>query len=163
MTNTVRRVRQGEYDAVADLTAQVYRGEGYGSDAYEPVLRDVAGRDRDAVVLVAVDGAQVLGAVAVATGGPWAERSEPDEAEIRMLAVDPTVRGRGIGTSLVLACLDHARDGGCARMRLSTEPTMTAAHRIYDRLGFTRTPERDWEPAPGIPLLTYVLTLGANG
>ncbi|MEO6206035.1 MAG: GNAT family N-acetyltransferase [Mycobacteriales bacterium] len=162
MTVTIRRVRPGEYDVVADLTAQVYRGEGYGSDDYEPVLRDVAGRDRDAVVLVAVDEDQILGAVAIAVSGPWAERAEPDEAEIRMLAVDPGARGQGVGTSLVVACLERARAAGCLRMRLSTEPTMAAAHRIYDRLGFTRTPERDWYPAPDIPLLTYVLALEAS-
>jgi hypothetical protein len=37
---------------------------------------------------------------------------------------------------------------------------MYAAHRIYDRLGFVRTPERDWEPVPGlVSLLTYALEL----
>jgi len=39
---------------------------------------------------------------------------------------------------------------------------MHAAHRIYERLGFTRTPDRDWNPLPepyDITLLTYVLTL----
>ena len=162
MTMTIRRVKPAEYDLVADLTAQVYRGEGYGSDDYEPVLRDVAGRDRDAVVLVAVDDQQIVGAVALAVGGPWAERAEPDEAEIRMLAVAPTARGKGVGTSLIQACLDGARQSGCVRVRLSTEPTMAAAHRIYDRLGFVRTPERDWTPAPNIPLLTYVLPLGES-
>mgnify|MGYP004634202519 FL=1 len=32
---------------------------------------------------------------------------------------------------------------------------MTAAQRLYQRLGFTRLPERDWQPAPGIDLLVY--------
>jgi hypothetical protein len=39
---------------------------------------------------------------------------------------------------------------------------MHAAHRIYERLGFTRTPDRDWNPLPDlddITLLTYELTL----
>ena len=39
---------------------------------------------------------------------------------------------------------------------------MHGAHRIYERLGFVRTPERDWNPLPelvGITLLTYELTL----
>jgi hypothetical protein len=33
---------------------------------------------------------------------------------------------------------------------------MRAAHRIYERLGFRRVPGRDWSPAPGIDLLTFV-------
>jgi ribosomal protein S18 acetylase RimI-like enzyme len=38
---------------------------------------------------------------------------------------------------------------------LSTDPLMTAAHRLYRRLGFTRLPERDWSPVPGTDLLVY--------
>jgi hypothetical protein len=36
---------------------------------------------------------------------------------------------------------------------------MTAAHRLYERLGFTRLPERDWTPLPGVDLLVYSLDL----
>ena len=32
---------------------------------------------------------------------------------------------------------------------------MTAAQRLYERLGFTRLPERDWSPVPGIDLIVY--------
>ena len=32
---------------------------------------------------------------------------------------------------------------------------MTAAQRLYERLGFTRLPERDWSPVPEIDLLVY--------
>jgi hypothetical protein len=34
-----------------------------------------------------------------------------------------------------------------------------AAHRVYGRLGFRRTPDRDWSPAPGIELLGFRLDL----
>ena len=36
---------------------------------------------------------------------------------------------------------------------------MTAAHRIYQRLGFTRLPDRDWEPVPVVKLLAFTLDL----
>ncbi|MFE5219215.1 GNAT family N-acetyltransferase, partial [Streptomyces sp. NPDC056626] len=51
---------------------------------------------------------------------------------------------------------------GCARVVLSTQRTMHGAHRLYGRLGFTRTPDRDWNPLPKLDdftLLTYELTL----
>ena len=157
---TIRRVRPDEYDAVAELTAGTYRAEGYGSPQYEPALRDVASRDATADVLVAEDDGRLVGAVTVVTrGGPWAERTGPGEAEIRMLVVDPAARGTGTGTALVSACLDVARQAGCTVVRLSTEPTMTTAHRLYERLGFVRSPEGDWEPVPGVKLLGYTLTL----
>jgi ribosomal protein S18 acetylase RimI-like enzyme len=36
---------------------------------------------------------------------------------------------------------------------------MHAAHRLYERLGFTRVPERDWSPVPGVQLVAYALPL----
>jgi hypothetical protein len=36
---------------------------------------------------------------------------------------------------------------------------MRVAHRVYERLGFRRAPERDWSPVPGIELLAFVLAL----
>ena len=159
-TPTIRAIVPAEYAAVAELTAATYRAEGYGSPEYEPALRDVASRDASADVLVAVLDGRVVGAVTVATrGGPWSERAAPGEAEIRMLVVDPAARGTGTGTALVVACVERARAAGCTAVRLSTEPEMTVAHRLYERLGFTRTPQRDWEPVPGVFLLTYVLRL----
>jgi hypothetical protein len=44
-------------------------------------------------------------------------------------------------------------------MVLSTDPRMAAAHRLYQRLGFLRLPERDWSPVPGVVLLVYVRDL----
>lgn len=157
---TIRRVRPEEHDAVGELTVAVYRAGGYGSPGYEPALRDVAGRDASAQVLVAVVDDRVVGAVTVATrGGAWAERAAAGEAEIRMLVVDPDARGAGIGEALVQACIAQARQEACTVLRLSTEPTMTTAHRLYERLGFTRTPSHDWEPVPGVALLGYALPL----
>jgi hypothetical protein len=36
---------------------------------------------------------------------------------------------------------------------------MKAAHRVYERFGFVRTPARDWEPRPDLELMTYELSL----
>ena len=76
-----------------------------------------------------------------------------------MLVVDPAAQGRGIGELLVTTCLTRARAAGKRRMVLSTDRRMTTAQRLYERLGFTRLPERDWQPAPGINLLVYALDL----
>ena len=157
----VRTAIEPEFAAIAELTATTYLAEGYGDQSYEPTLRDVAGRARAATVFVAVIGDEVVGSVAVATrGGAYAELAAPGEAVIRMLVVGPAARGSGAGTALVQSCLDAALADGCQVVRLSTQPTMTAAHRIYQRVGFVRTPLLDWEPVPGLRLLTYELLLG---
>jgi ribosomal protein S18 acetylase RimI-like enzyme len=92
-------------------------------------------------------------------GSPYAELCHEGQAEFRMLAVDPAVRGRGVGERLVRACLDRASEQGCASVVISTRPQMASAHRIYQRLLFERTPELDWAPAPGIELIAYTRTL----
>lgn len=157
---SVRPVRPEEHDAVAALTAQVYIGDGYSNPEYETALRDVDSRVASATVLVASIGADLVGAVTVASrGGEWAEQSALGEAVIRMLVVSAAARGQGAGEALVRACLEQARADGCTLVRLSSQPSMHAAHRLYARLGFVRTPSYDWSPIPGVDLLTYALPL----
>ena len=160
MPTTVRRAAPSDHAAVAELTASVYRGEGFSSADYEPALRDVGSRAASATVLVGEVGGDLVGAVTVATrGGEWAEQSVPGEAVIRMLVVGAGARGNGTGEALVRACLDLAREDGCTLVRLSSQEDMTAAHRLYERLGFVRTPSFDWSPVPGLFLRTYALPL----
>ena len=66
-----------------------------------------------------------------------------------MLAVAPEPQGQGVGEALAEHCLDRFREDGAVAVVLSTLPEMVAAHRLYERLGFVRTPERDWGPLPG--------------
>jgi hypothetical protein len=40
-------------------------------------------------------------------------------------------------------------------MVLSSLREMATAHRVYARLGYTRLPERDWEPVPGVHLIAF--------
>lgn len=156
----VRPVEPPEHDAVAALTVAVYRGEGYSTAGYETSLRDVASRAATATVLVAVDGERVVGAVTVATRlGPWAEQAVAGEAVVRMLVVAPEGRRAGAGEALMHAALDAARRDGCTLVRLSSQDDMTAAHRLYERLGFTRVPSFDWSPVPGVELRGFALPL----
>ncbi|MFE5818297.1 GNAT family N-acetyltransferase [Streptomyces sp. NPDC056479] len=168
MDIVIRQVHPGEYDALGEITAQAYLQDDlldFGeSDSYLGELKDVAGRAAAAEVLVAVEDDRLLGGVTfVPCGGPMADIARPGEAEIRMLAVDGIARGRGAGEALVRACVSRARaTEGCVRIVLSTQRTMLGAHRIYERLGFVRTPDRDWNPLPDVldlTLLTYELTL----
>jgi ribosomal protein S18 acetylase RimI-like enzyme len=168
MDIVIRRAAPGEYRALGDITAQAYLRDGlldYGEeDPYLPVLKDVAARAAAAEVLVAVDGDRLLGGVTFVAGpGPVADIAQPGEAEIRALAVAHAARGRGTGEALVRACLERARaTEGCTAVVLSSQRGMRSAHRIYERLGFVRTPERDWNPVPDLDdltLLTYELTL----
>ena len=166
----IRPARPDEYDDIGELAVRVYLAEGYTrtDSRYNAVLRDVAPRAEKAELMVAVDGAgtgtgPILGTVTYAgLGSPYAEHvSSPEEASFRMLVVDPAARGQGVGEALVQWCVERAADSGVRWLRLSTLAGMTAAGRLYLRLGFVRTPERDWSPEPGVELITYGREIGA--
>jgi ribosomal protein S18 acetylase RimI-like enzyme len=154
---TVEPARPDDFARIAQLTVDVYVGGGLATPAYALELADVAGRAERAELLVVRDTAgSVVGSVGLVLTGDWGNVTTSDEeAAFRMLVVDPAAQGRGIGELLVTTCLDRARAAGKRRMVLSTNPTMAAGQRLYERLGFTRLPERDWSPVPGIDLLVY--------
>ncbi|WP_165987487.1 GNAT family N-acetyltransferase [Streptomyces sp. YIM 98790] len=164
MDVTIREALPEELLPVADLLGSAYLSDGLLSlgteDPYLATLRDTARRAAEATLLVAVDPADgaLLGTVTFTPDGPYAEISRPDEAEFRMLAVSPGARGRGVGEALVRACIGRARRLGMRGMALSTSPRMHSAHRLYRRLGFVRSPERDWSPSPDFTLHVYTLT-----
>lgn len=164
----MRPLRPDEYEQAGTVTAGAYR-------EYEPVARgwdrwgqylqelaDVAGRSRHAVVLGAVDGGQVLGTATVeierdVDGVP---RAPGDPAHLRMLAVDPTARRRGVARALMTQAIDLARASGRKAMILPTTPYMKAGHPLYEELGFRRTPEHDVADQTGkAVVLAYRLEL----
>lgn len=161
MSVVVRPVGQDELAAVGRLTVDAYVADGIipADHDYADELRDASGRAAGATVLVAEDATGVVGTVTVARhGSPWAEIAGPHEAEIRMLAVHPKARGRGVGLLLVRAALDLARSTGAETVALTTLSTMRVAHRIYEGLGFVRAPERDWRHEDYV-MLVYTLPL----
>lgn len=158
----IRRAREDELAAVGDLTADAYVGAGVipAGESYVGFLRDAAHRDREAEVWVALDGDRVVGTVTyVEPGSALVEVSHEGEAEMRSLAVDPAATGRGVGEALTRHVLDRARERGFDAVVLCSSTTMRAAHRLYERLGFSRIPDRDWQPNPQVHLLAYTLPL----
>lgn len=167
---TVRTARPDEYEKIGALTIEAYRRLPVDHlwRGYDEEILDVEGRARHAEVLVAVAGDLVIGSVSFVgdASSRWSEFTRPGEAQFRLLAVDPAARNRGAGRALVRACIERA---GNRPMCIYTSRWMEAAHRLYERLGFARRPERDvpasvWDrgggPLPpewaGEPFLAYV-------
>lgn len=158
----VRLARPEDHDVVGALTAEAYRADGLleAEDAYEVELRDAARRAREAVLLVATaprDAAdpadpadrdpaeEIVGTLTLAPyATSYAEIAEPGELELRMLAVAPSARGRGVAARLVTAALREAVARRARGVVLSTLAEMVTARRLYDRLGFVAAPGRDW-------------------
>jgi len=147
MTLIVRVAEPADLERVGQLTAHAYLADDLISPdhPYLGELRDAVTRADQATVLVAVEGDELLGTITLAEyGSPYAEIAEPGEHELRMLAVDPAARGRGIGETLMRAAIERGIGWGAHHVVLSTMPAMTTAQRMYERLGLQRVPERDW-------------------
>lgn len=156
----VREAGSADLVAAGEVVAAAYLHDLSVSVGYVERLRDATARARQAVVLVAAEGDVVLGSVTYAAGGTaLAQLAAADEAELRMLGVDPSARGQGIGAALVRACIERARAAGLRRVVLSTQPEMRAAQRLYEQLGFVRREDLDWTPEPDVCLIGYELTL----
>ena len=143
------------------LTARAYAPSGFAADdPYFIEILNAAQRAQQALVLVARQNSVPVGTLTCALpGSSWQEIAGADEAELRILAVEPAQQRQGIGSALVRASIEHARRAGCTALVLSSAAWMHAGHRLYERLGFCHTPERDWQPRADVYLTAYRLEL----
>lgn len=155
----LRRARPDDHTAIGEITVAAYEEFTTAAEVgYVDHLRDAASRDRDAELWVATDdeSGEILGSVTLCPAdSPWREIGTDGEAEFRMLAVSPSAQRRGVGSALMDLVVRRAREDRATAIVLSSLAEMTAAHRIYGRRGFWRTPERDWSPAPGVDLIAF--------
>ncbi len=147
------------------ISAEIY-------EEYFRSLRELITSRPDVRIAVAEQGQQIVGAVALIADGDNAAVEHPDRwASVRALAVDPAARRRGIGQRLVGWCIGEARQHEAPALCLHSAIFQITAHRLYERLGFKRIPERDLGaatgcpdrgPATGVPpLLAYWKMLGS--
>lgn len=154
---TVRVATPADFEAIGALTLAAYRGDGqtWPGHRYESTLSDVSRRAEAGTLLVCTDpSGTVLGSVLlVFHDSEFSELAREGEAEFRMLAVSPQAQRRGVGETLVRACLDRAREGSCTSVVICVRDFAQDGQRLYQRLGFTPEPSLDWSPMEGVLLL----------
>jgi len=83
---------------------------------------------------------------------------QPDVARVRCFIVDESVRGRGVGRTLLRKAMEFVREKGFRECRLSTMRELTAARRLYEREGFRPEGKEVWfeEFGTGVWEMRYV-------
>jgi ribosomal protein S18 acetylase RimI-like enzyme len=152
-------IRRVTWAAYAELEA------GMGPEAWHGLHGAVAGvlARKSGEWIVCDAGGRIVGSVMLsppATEAYGGFITPPPWPEIRVLAVDPAMRGYGIARTLVAECIRRAAAAGAARIGLHTSRSMHKAIALYLKMGFQRAPSFDFQP-PGAELVeAYVLPTG---
>ena len=167
----VRDARPGEFEALGRLLVEVYSGlAGFPTPAEQPQYYELlanSGRFAERphvrlLVAISPQGELVGGVVYFGDmadyGSGGSATAVMDASGIRLLGVAPRFRGFGAGRALTLACIALARQAGRSQVILHTTRAMPVAWRLYERLGFTRSADLDFEQL-GLPVFGFRLGL----
>jgi DNA-binding MarR family transcriptional regulator/GNAT superfamily N-acetyltransferase len=138
----LRPARPGDYGWVISRHGALYAQElGWGPsfEAYcAHVVADYVEKhdpQRENAWIAEVDGAPV--------GSIFCVKRDEDTAQLRLLLLEPSARGLGIGARLVEECVRFARQCGYRRIVLFTTELQREAARIYAKVGFKLVEETE--------------------
>ena len=160
MTNQeyiIREATPNEFPKIGDLMVTVYSHlKGFPgpkeSPAYYNKLKNVGELTKDPKVkiLVAVSSNENIGGSVVYFGDMTYYGSDgtatkaKNAAGFRLLAVDPTTRGNGIGKRLTKACIDMAKAEKLEQVVIHSTKAMQIAWGMYEKTGFKRSEDLDF-------------------
>ncbi|GAA4097165.1 helix-turn-helix domain-containing GNAT family N-acetyltransferase [Actinomadura miaoliensis] len=134
-TVALRPLRPGDLGWVVQRNGALYDAECGWDRTYEALVAKVVadyvdGHDpeRENAWIAEADGEPV--------GSVFCVRRDDRVAQLRLLHVEPSARGMGVGTALVDECLRFAAAAGYREIMLWTTALQKAARRVYERAGF---------------------------
>jgi len=154
---TVRIAEPTKFKAVGALMVQVYSQlEGFPSEKDQPsyyeLLRNVGDLTKtpSTEILVAVSETGAIGGAVVYFGdmkdygSGGTATMEKNACGFRLLAVDPEMRGQGLGKLLSIACIEKSKKSSAEHLIIHTTNAMQVAWKMYEKLGFERATDLDF-------------------
>ena len=131
----LRPLQPGDWGWVISRHGALYHQEFGWDGSFEILVAEIA-----TSIARNFDPSREAGWIAEVAGKPvgsvFLVRVNNETAKLRLLILDPTARGKGIGTRLVAACTAFARAAGYRRITLWTHSILIAARKLYAAEGY---------------------------
>lgn len=154
---TVRNANREEFESISKLMADVYANlDGFPKPSEQPAYYHLLANvgdfthdpQTDVIVALSPDNA-ISGAVVFFTdmkhyGSGGKATQERNAAGFRLLAVDRSARGKGIGKLLVAECIARAKAQKISQLIIHSTKAMQTAWVMYESIGFERSEDLDF-------------------
>ena len=132
---TLRHPAPGDFGWVIERNGALYAAEHGFDSSYEALVAQIVADYLDKHD-PEVERAWIAELRGERVGAIFCVRKDDTTAKLRLLHVEPSARGAGVGTVLVDECVEYARSVGYRAIELWTVSVLTPARRIYQRAGF---------------------------
>jgi len=154
---TIRNARPEEFNEIGKLMVRVYSLlDGFPKQDEQPTYYNMLANigelvlkpETELLAAVSPDG-KIAGAVVYFSnmqyyGSGGTATQEENAAGFRLLAVDTSARGKGIGKLLTKECIKKAKEKNISQVIIHSTKAMQAAWKMYEGMGFKRSEDLDF-------------------
>ncbi|MDY8138433.1 GNAT family N-acetyltransferase [Aquimarina sp. 2201CG5-10] len=153
----IRDAQPDEFKEVGQLMIHVYsKLKGFPSKKKQPAYYNVLAnigeltKNPKTRLLIAVTSKEQIGGAVIYLGdmkfygSGGSAPNEKNASGFRLLAVNPTTRGKGIGKQLVNHCIELAREEKQKEVVIHSTKAMEIAWGMYEKIGFKRSEDLDF-------------------